>query len=245
MEETIQRTIINNHRYYQVCHDSEIIGTFPSVTTILGETADHSWLESWKNRIGADAADKIGREATERGTVMHRLCELYLSLPNSLKPQVRLAETLELSKLDVEINQYDTRAKIVGGTLFYNYVRSGIFDRISKVLAQEKFMWTVRDGGYAGTLDNLSELNNGEIAIIDFKTSKKPKTQDQIYDYKLQVSAYAISVWDRLNIKVNECQIWISNEADSSPQVFILRPTEIKFYYYKFIERLGVFYSMN
>ena len=44
---------------------------------------------------------------------------------------------------------------------------------IHKVIAQEKFLWTSRDGGYAGTVDNVSELITGDIGVVDFKTAKK------------------------------------------------------------------------
>ena len=176
---------------------------------------------------------------------MHRLCELYLNLPASLSEKDRLEETLSLARLDDEIEQFDNRAKIVGGMLFYNYIKSGSFNEIKKVLAQEKFLWTARDGGFAGTLDNLSVLVSDDVAIVDFKTARKAKEEKWIEDYKLQVSAYAVAVWDRLGIKVNTCRIWISNEQSISPQHFRLSSSEMREYYFKFRERVAEFYKNN
>ena len=162
-----------------------------------------------------------------------------------MKDADRLEETLSLARLDDEIEQFDNRAKIVGGMLFYNYIKSGSFNEIKQVIAQEKFLWTARDGGYAGTLDNLSVLVSDETGIVDFKTARKPKDEKWIEDYKRQVSAYAVAVWDRLGIKVNTCRIWISNEQSISPQHFRMSSSEMRDYYFSFREKLAEFYKKN
>jgi len=210
---------------------------------VLGETSDKSGLDGWRNRIGHEKADRIGRDAADRGTVMHRLCEIYLNLPETMNQKDRLEETLSLSRLDDEIEKFDNRAKIVGGTLFFNFIKNGSFNEIQKVIAQERFLWTSRDYGYAGTVDNVSQLINDEYAIVDFKTARKPKDEKWIEDYKHQVAAYAVAVWDRLQIKTTTCRIWISNEATDSPQHFSMGPSEMKDYYFKFRERLAEFYQ--
>jgi genome maintenance exonuclease 1 len=245
MSEKIRRVVINGFRYYEVSDASGVIGTYPSVTSVLGETSDKTGLDAWRNRIGHEKADRIGKDATDRGTVMHRLCELYLNLPASMKETDRLEETLSLARLDDEIDQFDSRAKIVGGMLFYNYIKSGSFNEIKQVIAQEKFLWTSRDGGFAGTLDNLSVLVSDETGIVDFKTARKPKDEKWIEDYKRQVSAYAVAVWDRLGIKVNTCRIWISNEQSISPQHFRMSSSEMRDYYFSFREKLAEFYKKN
>ena len=245
MADKIKRVVINGFRYYQVINESGIIGTFPSVTTVLGETSDKTGLNQWRDRIGHAKADQIGQDAANRGTVMHRLCELYLNLPSSLSQKDRLDETLSISRLDDEIEKFDTRAKIVGGMLFYNFIKANSFNEIHKVIAQEKFLWTSRDGGYAGTVDNVSELITGDIGVVDFKTAKKPKDEKWIEDYKHQVAAYSVAIWDRLNIKSTTCKIWISNEVTDKPQHFSISPSEMKEYYFKFRERLAKFYKLH
>lgn len=245
MAETIKRIVLNGFRHYEVLNGDELIGTFPSVTSILGETSDKEWLKHWENRIGKEEANLISTDATNRGTVMHRLCEIYLNLPLSLSAKDRLEETLSLSRLDDEVNQFDARSMIVGGALFYNYMRANTFVDIEKVIAQEKFVWSTRAGGFAGTLDNLSLLINGQYAIIDFKTSKRLKEDKDIEDYKLQVAAYAVAVWDRFNIKVDVCRILISCETHSEPQIFTMNSNEIGEYFMKFKKRVFQFYSMH
>lgn len=245
MSEKIKRVTIDGFRYYKVTDGLDLIGVFPSVTTVLGETGDKEWLAQWKDRIGHSKANEISSDATKRGTVMHRLCEIYLNLPQSLSSHDKLNETLALSRLDDEIDKFDNRAKIVGGALFYNYIRAGVFNDIQKVIAQEKFLWTARDGGFAGTLDNLSLLTNNEHAVIDFKTAKKPKDEAWIKDYKLQVAAYVIAAWDRLQIKSTSCRILISNEVSHVPQTFTLNERDIRDNYLLFRARLAKFYEMH
>jgi len=236
---------MNGFRYYQVSDSTGIVGTFPSVTSVLGETSDKTGLDAWRNRVGHQKADQIGKDAANRGTVMHRLCEIYLNLPQSMSVKDRLEDTLSLARLDDEIDQFDNRAKIVGGMLFYNFIKSNSFDEIKRVIAQEKFLWTARDGGFAGTVDNVSELITNDVAIVDFKTARKPKDEKWIEDYKHQVAAYSVAVWDRMQVKAVTCRIWISNEVAIAPQHFRMDSSEMREYYFKFRERLSKFYEMH
>ena len=245
MAESIKRVVLNGFRYYQVSDSTGIVGTFPSVTSVLGETADKSGLDAWRNRVGHQKADQIGKDAANRGTVMHRLCEIYLNLPASMSPKDRLEDTLSLARLDDEIDQFDNRAKIVGGMLFYNFIKSASFEEIKRVIAQEKFLWTARDGGFAGTVDNVSELISDEVAIVDFKTARKPKDEKWIEDYKHQVAAYSVAVWDRMQVKAVTCRIWISNETSVTPQHFRMSSIEMRDYYFRFRDRLSRFYEMH
>jgi hypothetical protein len=50
-----------------------------SVTTILGETKDKSFLEDWKKRVGKEQAKKIMTDAAKRGTSMHNIIEGWVS----------------------------------------------------------------------------------------------------------------------------------------------------------------------
>ena len=55
--------IVEKHglRHYEVTsEDGNVIGVFPSITTVLGETSDKSGLEKWKKRVGEAEAKRIG-----------------------------------------------------------------------------------------------------------------------------------------------------------------------------------------
>jgi genome maintenance exonuclease 1 len=250
MQDKVERVVINNMRYYKVTQFSGpddkigiIRGIFPSVTTVLGQTSDKLFLKKWEKKIGIENAQRITENAGKRGTVMHRLCEIYLGLPHEMDKKERLEETLRQSVTDKEICSFDNRSIIVGGMLFYNYIRSGTFDMIKKTVITEKFLWTERAGGYAGTVDNISILSDDSESIIDFKTALKPKDEDWIQDYKLQVSAYAVAAYDRLGTKAKSANILISNEISPTPQIFRLEQKDMRAHYEEFKERLNWFYN--
>ena len=51
--ENIRRVEKHGLRHYEVTsEDGSMIGVFPSITTVLGETSDKSGLEKWKKRVG-------------------------------------------------------------------------------------------------------------------------------------------------------------------------------------------------
>lgn len=228
-------------RYYQVSDESGIIGTFPSVTTILGNTSDKSGLEKWRNKVGHEEADRISKLSMNRGTVMHRLIELYKQLKGTKDENLEVIR--EALKTDEEIIQFDKEYIVEGYKFFMKfwYNHSKFFDRVEEVLAAEKFLWSVKGGGYAGTVDNVSKLKDGKILVIDYKNSRKAKMREWIQDYFIQASAYVVAFWERTGIRPRGVEIWIANEPESCPQIFELNEEEIKIYFKLFQERLNKF----
>src|SRR6056300_2066597 len=54
-------------------------GSYPSITTILGKTANQAWLQAWKDRVGEEEAARISKIATDRGTLVHEYAERYFN----------------------------------------------------------------------------------------------------------------------------------------------------------------------
>jgi genome maintenance exonuclease 1 len=239
----IKRVNLLGKRFYEV----EGCGVFPSVTTVLSSTGDKSGLEKWRKRVGEEEAKRIGEEATDRGTVMHKHLEIYLGedLSKDKADILKIAE--QKVEVDEEINQFNDRAKDLGRDLFMKfYNHGGFFPRIQETIFQERFLWfNTGELGYAGTVDNFSLLKDGTRKVIDFKTARKPKTEDWILDYKLQVSAYSIAIWQRFGIKPDGGEIWIANELTDEPQRFVLTFDEIKFFFSLFKDRLQRFYEIK
>jgi genome maintenance exonuclease 1 len=240
-DEEIRRVEINGRRYYQISKDREILGLFPSVTTILGDTSDKSGLVKWRERVGEKEADRISKNSTSRGTVMHRLIELYKPLTGDKDEKL---ETIKWHlRNDREIKSFDEDYITQGFEFFMKFYNnsSQFFDRVERVLAAEKFLWSVKGGGYAGTVDNVSQMTDGKVLVIDYKNSRKPKIESWIQDYFLQASAYVVAYWERTGIKPNGVEIWIANEPDNCPQIFRLTESDIKIYFKLFQERLAKF----
>jgi genome maintenance exonuclease 1 len=115
------------------------------------------------------------------------------------------------------------------------------FDRINEVLEAETFLWTTKGGGWAGTVDNISELVDNKIMIIDYKNSRKPKQEKWIQDYFLQAAAYFIAYWDMSGKKADGAEIWIANELDNLPQTFSITQRDLEFYAKEFMKRRKTF----
>lgn len=248
MSERIERVYDDQgNRFYQVTEGKKVIAKLPSVTTILGGTSDKSGLDAWRKRVGEEEADRIGKLSANRGTIMHRLVELYKS-ETSGNPIDRLSKLEEIAKDDTEVNQFK------GEDLYEHWLEEGwkmfmkfwhnhadFFDQVTEVLAAEEFLWTTKKGGWAGTVDNVSELVNNKVKIIDYKNSRKPKREEWIQDYYLQASAYWLAYWDQHGVKAEGAEIWIANEVDDIPQKFTLNESDLKFYLKEFIKRRDKF----
>ena len=252
MNEIIERVYDQSgNRFYQVTRDGEVIAKLPSVTTILGGTSDKSGLEAWRQRVGEEEADRIGKLSANRGTIMHRLVELYKSHTEG-EPLERLEKLKELASEDDEVNQFKGEEQYEhwleeGWKMFMKFFHNhaDYFDSIKKVMSAEEFLWTTKKGGWAGTVDNVSELVNNMIKIIDYKNSRKPKRDEWIQDYYLQASAYWMAYWDMTGVKADGAEIWIANEVDDIPQKFTLTETDLKFYLKEFIKRREKFNELH
>jgi genome maintenance exonuclease 1 len=221
-----------------------MIGVFPSITTVLGETSDKSGLEKWKKRVGEAEAKRIGELSMNRGTVMHRLVELYKATEGDKSE--RLNALKEVASTDEETNQYSEEENGAlwleeGWKMFMKFYfnSSQYFDRVAKVIAAESFLWS--KVGYAGTVDNVSEMTDGRTLVIDYKNSRRPKREDWVQDYFVQGSAYFIAHWERTGQKPDGVEIWIANEEQSIPQTFSLTISDVKYYFAEFQRRLKLF----
>lgn len=147
----------------------ELGNKMPSVTTILGATKDKSHLEAWRNRIGEAKAKLITEESAGLGTTMHAHLEAFVL------GQERPGGT----------NYGRVMAKKMADTI----IRDGLVhvDEVWGVEAHLHYhnLW-------AGTTD-LVGLWQGQPAIIDFKTTIKPKKREWVEDYRMQLAAYAMS----------------------------------------------------
>jgi len=243
----IERVQENGLRFYQVTEGGEVIAKLPSVTTVLGQTKDMSGLAKWRKRVGEAEADRISNLSMSRGTIMHRLIELYKT-ETSGESMERLTQLKEVAKDDDEVNEFkDNESGALyleeAWKFFYKFWSnsSDYFDTIKKVIEAETFLWTTKAGGWAGTVDNISELVDNKVKIIDYKNSRRPKREEWVIDYYLQAAAYFLAYWDMTGIKADGAEIWIANEDDNLPQKFTLTQSDLEFYVKQFIKRRNMF----
>jgi len=137
----------------------------PSVTTVIGEKKKQ-FIAEWRKRVGEEEANRISRAASGRGTRMHGLVEKYL--------------------LNETINWPDEMPD--GVYMFRKIARE--LKNINNIHYMEEALWSEKLG-LAGRVDCIAEWK-GKLSVIDFKTSQKHKTKEQITDYFAQCTAYAL-----------------------------------------------------
>ena len=178
----LERETIDGVRYYKVPDNDELI-KLVSITSVTSHKNRQIFV-NWRKKIGEEEADKITRQATSRGTDMHTLVENYLY--NRDLPEVQ-----PLS---------DFLFKISKSTL----------NRINNIHAVEGSLYS-KQLGIAGTVDCIAEFD-GELSIIDFKTSKKPKPREWIEHYFVQCMAYGCMLYELTGIPVKKLVIIMACE---------------------------------
>jgi ATP-dependent exoDNAse (exonuclease V) beta subunit len=203
-------------------------GSFPSITTVLGATADKAWLQRWIDSIGEEEANRIKEAAAERGTILHNYLErLYEEYEAPTKEQVR--NFIALSGLNEE--------KPFIKKMTVELIKHLLVNNFSSI-SQEFVVWddTLK---VAGRCDGVGYWNN-RLVIIDYKTSRKKKTISQIKDYYLQATFYCTAHNKMFEDKVGSFIILMAVE-DGSSVVFTGNPIhylpELKFRIKKFYDQ--------
>ena len=174
-------------------------GNFPSITTVLSSLSKAS-IQEWRNRVGAEEANRISTQASRRGTKTHSIIEDYLQNKQDYLSG-HMPDSIELFKS----------------------VQSILDIHIDNIYGIEVALWS-KDLGVAGRCDCIAEYD-GELSILDWKTSSKPKKEEWVESYKLQGTAYAKMYEERTGIKITQVVIVIA-VSDNSPQVFFADPDE-------------------
>ena len=106
----------------------------------------------------------------------------------------------------------------------FNQIQTNI-DRIDNIRAVEGFLWS-KPLRIAGRADCIAEFD-GVPSVIDFKGSTKPKRKDDIHNYFLQATAYAVMWEERTGEKIPQLVILISCD-DGTTQVFVENTKDYK-----------------
>lgn len=179
----LSRETIDGVRYYTVPDPEGKSNKLVSITSVISHY-NREIFRKWRDRVGEEEANKITKAATSRGTDMHTLVEYYLN--NSEGPKVQPLSEYLFKQAKPDLNKIDN---------IYGLERA----LYSNVL------------GIAGTVDCIAEYD-GELAIIDFKTSKKPKPREWIDHYFVQCAAYACMLYEMHGIMIEKFVIIMSCE---------------------------------
>ena len=165
----------------------------PSVTTVIGAKGKEAILK-WRAKVGEEVANKISKQATSRGTNLHTICENYLNNDPKYLLKV-MPDALEMFKSI-----------------------KPLLNRIDNIHYQEQALWS-KGIGMAGRVDCIGEFD-GKLSVIDFKTSKRVKTKEDIDSYFAQCVAYAMMYEELVGEPIDQIVIIMAVEG-SEPLLFI------------------------
>ena len=138
------------------------------------------------------------KRVLRRGNELHQIIEDYL---NNKKLDL-LTHSPVVSSLFVQMKDY--------------------LDNIDNIYALEVPLWS-DILGLAGRVDCIAEYN-GTLSVIDFKGSTREKKIEDIENYLLQGTAYAIMWHERTGTPIREFNIIVSSENGKPCEVFSGNP---------------------
>ena len=97
-------------------------------------------------------------------------------------------------------------------------------------------------GKYAGTADCIG-VYEGKETILDFKQSNKPKKEEYIEDYFLQIGAYSLAHNTVYNSNITQGVVLLCT-VDRLFQDFKIEGKELIDFQNKFLERVEKFYNL-
>jgi len=163
----------------------------PSVTTVVSHNTKAGILE-WEKRVGFTEAERIRRVASWRGSQYHSIVEHYLN------------NDLEKTKEGEGLPVYLFRAA------------RKTLDRIGPIHCLETPLHSARLG-IAGRVDCIAEFD-GELAVIDFKTTTKLKKPEHLEKFFVQEAAYAYMYYELTGVEVDKL-VTLSVAEDGQIQV--------------------------
>jgi genome maintenance exonuclease 1 len=183
---SLTETYIDGKRFYATPEGNK----YPSVTTVLSHSLDKTGLVEWEERVGKEQADTIKRQAANRGTKVHKICEDYV-----------------LNKKDI------FKGHMPSNVALFKQIQPYLDENITKVYGVEIPLYsnTLKTAGRCDLVCRLHDC----YAIVDYKTSSRVKKEEWIEGYFLQLTTYAMMVEELYKIYVPYIAVLIAVEDDN------------------------------
>ena len=192
--------------------------SLPSVTTILSATKDMTALNEWKKRVGEEKARQITTEAAGVGTAMHSNLERFIA-GMQRQPGNNPVHVQANKMADVIIDQ-------------------GLRD-INEVWAMEQSLYF--PGLYSGTTD-LVAVYKDNPSVCDYKQTNKPKKEEWVEDYKIQLIAYILAHNEVYGTDIREGLVFMCYRAFEYQQ-FDLWPSDFNKYQDMWLNKVEEYYN--
>jgi len=182
---------IDGTRYYVTPQGNR----YQSVTTLTGKL-NAKEIQEWRQRVGEEKANKISTRAANRGTSMHKMVENYLhNRPLNLQEENNPLNKEMFVKIMPLVDRLDN-IKIIEGAMYSDELE------------------------LAGTTDCVAEYN-GDLAVIDFKTSTRMKKKENVKNYWMQGAAYGKMYHEHYGVAPKSVILMISVETAGFAQIMI------------------------
>ena len=165
---------------------------YPSVTSALGALSRKKIWE-WRKRVGAETANKISTQASRAGTAVHQVAEDYIL--GQMKEDVN----------PIALNTFRT-------------IQPYLDEHVDEIYGVELQMYS-DELKTAGTSDLICRYA-GQNTILDFKTSKRWKSKDEIHSYFMQGAAYATMVKEHYDMDIERIVILMAVGGGEGAIVF-------------------------
>lgn len=192
---------------------------YPSVTTVLADHGKEAILE-WRKKVGEEKANKISRQATTRGTGVHKALETYL-------------KNEDISQLEMMPNVK---------SLFYR-MKKEIDEKVNNIHCLEEKLFS-HELKLAGTVDCIAEYK-GVLSVIDFKTSIRLKKKENIGGYFMQGAAYSKMFTEMTNLPIEQVVILIGVDTANFCQTLVISKEEVVHYGAELQKYIDAYRSKN
>jgi len=211
----INRKQVNGKRLYETPDGNAVA----SVTTILDATKDKTHLIAWRKRVGEAKAQEIVTEAASVGTRMHKYLEDYIDTAEWPTPGS---------------NPFAQQAHGMA-----EVIKCNALNDVDEIWGSEVALYMPQM--YAGTTD-LVGTYKGQPAIMDFKQTNKPKKEEWVVDYFLQLVAYAEAHNEIYGTNIREGHVFMCSRAGEYQQ-FDVWPDEYDEWRNEWYERVYQYYE--
>lgn len=194
--------------------------SLPSVTTILSATKDMTALNEWKARIGEEKARQITTEAAGVGTAMHSNLERFIA--------------------GIQRQPGNNPVHVQANAMADVIISKGLAD-VNEVWAMEQSLYF--PGLYSGTTD-LVAVYKGNPSVCDYKQTNKPKKEEWVEDYKMQLVAYILAHNEVYGTDIREGHVFMCSR-NCEYQQFDLWPQDFNRYQDLWLNKVEEYYNLS
>lgn len=195
--------------------------SLPSVTTILDKTKSEESrkaLAEWRKRVGEDTAAQITKEAAGVGTAMHANLERFIA--------------------GLERQPGNNPVHVQANAMANVIIENGLSD-VEEIWAMEQSLYF--PGLYSGTTD-LVAVYKGNPSVCDYKQTNKPKKEEWVDDYKIQLTAYIMAHNEVYKTDIREGHVFMCSR-DLQYQQFDLWPDEYEYWQDQWLNKVEQYWS--